>query len=660
MSINQKIHEVISDAWLNIYVNENTLFNPLESFPAYFDDKPHEYVLWLMQRPEYFYFICKEVLNIEILPFQSVILQELWIRKFPLLIACRGGSKSFLLALYSLLRSLLIPGRKIILCGSAFRQAKVIFNYIENIWDNAPLLRDLCGQNSGPHHEPDMYRFSIADSSIIALPTGTGEKIRGQRANDIIADEFAAQSRDIFENVIAGFASVRSTPVEAVKMVMSRILANKLGHDLGVEDDLKLDNQIILSGTAYYTFNHFAEYWRRWRSIIRSKGDPKKLVEVFGNEEIPEDFNWKDYSIIRLPYELLPKGFMDEAMVARSKATVHTGIYDMEFSALFSSDSNGFFKRSLIESCVLSKDNSIELPSGKVEFVPMLKGHKNKQYIYGIDPASEVDNFSIVVLEHNVDHRRIVYAWTTNRKEHRERVKMGLTRETDFYSYCARKIRDLMKVFPCLRIVVDSQGGGIAVSEALHDNDKLEEGEVPIWPVIDSKKPCETDGEPGLHLVELINFASSDWTAEANHGLRKDFEDKVCIFPYFDSVSLGLAQIADDKGNRIYDTLEDCLLEIEELKNELSTIVVTQTMTGKDRWDTPEVKLPGNKKGRLRKDRYSALLMANMVSRQLIRNPERYFVTTTGGFANRYVANDGSKAYIGPTWITSNLDGIYD
>ena len=38
----------------------------------------------------------------------------------------------------------------------------------------------------------------------------------------------------------------------------------------------------------------------------------------------------------------------------------------------------------------------------------------------------------------------------------------------------------------------------------------------------------------------------ADWLAEANHGLRKDFEDKVVLFPFFDAASIGLS-IEDDK-----------------------------------------------------------------------------------------------------------------
>jgi hypothetical protein len=109
-------------------------------------------------------------------------------------------------------------------------------------------------------------------------------------------------------------------------------------------------------------------------------------------------------------------------------------------------------------------------------------GDPNKKYIFGVDPASEVDNFSIIVLEINEDHRRIVHCWTTTRSEHKEKVKKGYSTETDFYAYCARKIRDLMKLFPCIHIAMDAQGGGIAVMESLHDKDKLKDGEIEIWP----------------------------------------------------------------------------------------------------------------------------------------------------------------------------------
>ena len=614
-----------------------------------------------MTNPDYFSFICKQILNIDILPTQALMLKEMWSRKFPMLIASRGFGKSFILSVYSILRALLVPGRKIVIVGAAFRQSKVLFEYMDSVWRNSPLLRDIVGGSGGPRRDVDMCRLKIGDSQITCLPLGDGSKIRGQRANDIIADEFASIPREIFENVVAGFAAVSASPVENVRRIAAKKKAIELGEVSEEEEEAHEEgaNQIILSGTAYYDFNHFAEYWKKWKSFITSQGDPKKLGEMFGEDGVPDGFDWRQYSIIRVPFELLPEGFMDAAQVARSKATVHSGIYQMEFGACFSTDSNGFFKRSLIESCVASPQNPISLPSGDIDFQAVLRGNPNARYVYGIDPASEVDNFSIVVMEVHEDHSRVVYCWTTNRSRHKEQVKAGMADESDFYSYCARKIRNLMKVFPCAEIALDAQGGGIAIMEALHDKDKIREGEVPIWPTIDDKKEKDTDGEPGLHIVELIQFAKADWVAEANHGLRKDFEDKTVLFPYFDSATLGLA-ISDDKiKNRIYDTLEDCVMEIEELKDELSMIIMSQTPSGRDKWDTPEVKLPGGRKDRLRKDRYSSLIMANMSARKILRTPPQQVYDTIGGFARGGRGDISGPEYVGPSWFTEGMKDVY-
>jgi hypothetical protein len=438
----------------------------------------------------------------------------------------------------------------------------------------------------------------------------------------------------------------------------------------------KMGNQAIISGTADYDFKHFAAYWKRYKTIIESKGDPHKLKDVF-KEEIPENFNWRDYSIIRIPYELIPKGFMDDKQVTRARATIHSGIYNMEYAACFVKDSEGFFRRTLIESCVASDKNNIILSSSNqksVVFDARTRGDIKHKYIYGIDPASEQDNFSIVILELHPDHNRIVYTWTTNRSNFKDRQKTGLTEEYDFYGFCARKIRNLMKLFPCERIGMDAQGGGIAIEEALHDPSKTREDEALIWPIIDLNKDKDTDNQPGLHILEMIQFAKAEWTSQANHGLRKDLEDKVLLFPNFDNLTLGLAMESEGKSivesdlNPLYDSLSECILEIEELKNELTTIVMTQTSQGpnaRDRWDTPEVKLSGGKKGRLRKDRYSALVIANMLARQMSRTLDTSMTYDAIGGDTRSIGKDNhEQMYKGPEWFTSSVNddfyrGIY-
>lgn len=643
MSTNQlRKLDLIEDAWLNITeedIKQAKKNNPFAPLPG--DQEKYGITeLRTLCRTSYISYAANVLLNVELLPIQSAILAEMWNKPFPMLIGSRGLGKTTLLAFYAMLKMILTPpskngnpGCKVIITGSGFRQAKQVFEYMEQVWSNAPRLRSLCKGTPGQgiKRENDRYTLTIGRNYAIAIPIGNGEKVRGLRATNVLADEFNSIDPTIFETVIQGFAAVAANPIEMVKNRSKALKAKELGVDIVLPE--RTSNQIVISGTCGYDFEHFSSYWKRYKSIIESKGDFDKLMEIF-NGDVNPAFNWRDFSIIRIPFSRVPPGFLDENILMRAKATTHSGTFGREYGAVFSKDSAGFFRRSIIEAAVANdkhiKDSS--WPSWcPVPFDAKLWGDKDKKYIIAVDPASEVDNFSIVVLELWPQHSRIVYTWTTNKKNHRELIRTGFTQENDFYAFCARKIRDLMKAFPCEHIALDAQGGGVAVTEALHNRNNLTSEDIPIWPIIDSEKPSPTDYEAGLHILELIQFADAKWISEANHGLRHDLESKTLLFPRFDSVSLEIASAKDmervaqfENENpglkaKPFDTLEDIVFEIEELKDELTSIVLTRTGVGsqsRDRWDTPEIKTPTGKKGRLRKDRYSSLLMANMVARQ--------------------------------------------
>ncbi len=637
-------------------------------------DNPHLEFIHFMSRPENFWFTCKWLLNINLAPFQVAILQELWNRKFPMLVASRGAGKTFLLAIYAILRAIFHQGAKVVIVGSAFRQAKFMFEYIKTIWDNSPILQHICGGiNNHPKRDIDECFFDVGQSRITAIPLGDGTKIRGLRANYIIADEFASIPLEIFEVVIKGFGAVSSNPTERAEKVARMELYRRLGEEeaaLEIEETLGFGNQTIVSGTAYYAFNHFYQYWKKYKSIVESQGDIRKLENIF-NGNIEEGFDWTAYSVIRMPYTLLPKGFMDEAQIASSKATIHRSLYNMEYGAVFAEDSDGFFKRSLIETCVTK--NPITLSSGNmVKFYASLNGSPSAEYVYGIDPASERDNLAIVILEVNPDHRRIVYSWTLNKQKLRDRVK-NEDSKIGFYNYCARKIRDLMKVFPTKHIGIDTQGGGLQLMEVLHNPGDLLQNELAIWPyIVDNNNPMKpdpfwwetekkpTDIENGLHILHEVNFAKAEFTSQANHGLRKDFEAQMTLFPAYDTAVLADALAHDHLLGREFDTLEDCVLEIEELKDELATIEHSQTsVQAREHWDTPEIKKAGGRKGRQRKDRYSALIIANMLARAIENRLKGHDVVSVGGYVGQNRKLKPGQLYTGPENIVSQMERNY-
>jgi hypothetical protein len=159
----------------------------------------------------------------------------------------------------------------------------------------------------------------------------------------------------------------------------------------------------------------------------------------------------------------------------------------------------------------------------------------------------------------------------------------------------------------------------------------------------------------------MCQFAKYEWLAEANHGMRKDFEDKILLFPFFDSITLGLSSSEDGLKSRMFDTLDECVMDIEELKDELSMIQMTQTSNGRDRWDTPEVIVGTGKKSKMRKDRYSSLLMANMAARILHRKPTQEEYQFYGGFATggHIPQKSDERLYIGPSWFADQMKDVY-
>lgn len=652
-----------------IITNDSTLFNPFLDIPMCAHNNFDEYLVYLMGKPEYFYFIIKVMFGMDTFPMQLLILKELFTHRFPILIGARGLSKTFTLGMYILIRMITTPGVKVVITGAGFRQAKLVFDVMESIWNKAPMFRNCFkGGKNGPFHGTDAWSFRLGESICWALPVGhDGSKIRGYRANCLLLDEMATVNQVIFEEVMSGFLSVSADSIEQMRQNSYINSKKKMGLKVYNEDkntDI-IQNQLILSGTAYYKHNHFYEYYSKWCAFINSRGDFDKVKDLISEKE-RDNFNYKDYAVMRIPVELIQSGHMDMSQISRIRASISQDVYFREYGAIFSDDSDGFYRRSLINHCTISKDNIITKDGEAIKFSPSIFGRKSKKHVYGVDPAYQGDNFAIVILEINDTHRRVVHCWTTQASDHKQRLKDGIITENNYYQYCVRKIRDLMTRFPCAYIALDKGGGGTAILESFADSSILRPGEVLILPVIDpTEKPQDTDFMEGDHILHVIK-PTSEWNTEANHSLKRDMETRDIIFPFHDEISYVEAEFYDPifvpslgESSVLYDTLEDCMSEIEELKNELSTITISETSSGKEHFDTPEKKTAGMRKGRLKKDRYSALLMANMIA----RNAENLIVRPLNTMENAMEAYFGNqkngKLFLGNGPIAEKLNSLY-
>jgi hypothetical protein len=151
--LDARVLEILENEWLGLgdVSLVETPYNPLVPQTQEDVERPDRFLLQTMMDPTYLGFFIEHVLNKTPHPLQVVIVQELWRRPFPLMVAARGAGKSFLLAVYFMAKAFLCQGIRIAITGAAFRQAKVVFEYCEEIWRNAPVLRDMCNSGDGPH-----------------------------------------------------------------------------------------------------------------------------------------------------------------------------------------------------------------------------------------------------------------------------------------------------------------------------------------------------------------------------------------------------------------------------------------------------------------------------------------------------------------------------
>ena len=573
----------------------------------------------------YLPFTVKTLLNMNLFPYQMAILHTLWTKRLPMMLATRGGSKTTMLGCYAITKALLDQGSKIVVAGAGLRQSGLVFESMENIWKNAPILQDICGSNNGPRRGILGFTWEIGDSKIVGIPIGTGEKIRGLRANVIIVDEFGSVNPDIFETVIRGFASVQSNNTfEKVKQQYQISALKSIGfgqEDIGdfIGNESQQGNQIILAGTATYQFNHFYKYYQDYCNMIYADASGKNAG---GGSE---------YAVIRLPWEQMPIGLMDKTILEQGRATMDSAIFKMEYGCVFAKDSDGFFPASSIHKATCP----IKTPDGEIRFFVEDYGQKNAKYVMGIDPASERDNFAISIVKVFDSHREHVFCWSTNRKKFelsrkkRPELYSGIQ---DYNTFILRKIHELCGRFNIIRINIDAGGGGRSIVEGLKDSSKIKEGEFCLFDIDDE----EVSDRQGAHIVKVIEFSSREWYEAAHYNLLKDMTTMKHLFPAYDALSVEQFRLTSPDDEIDDFSIENIQYEIEECKYQTTLVQEQTTAKGHKTWDLPKIKgvITEGIKLRLRKDHFTSLLLANDAARSLTKY-EPHVKHTFGGFSSK-------------------------
>lgn len=222
-------------------------------------------------------------IGIELLDIQKYAIYNSWTRDFILWLMSRNAGKTTLLAIYPMIRSMLIPFHATYFIGNTGEQAKESFKKMEKIAKHEIesfvgstdiFLNELKinGANSdGFIHNPASFTTELFNGSSIHTLNSNIINIKGRRANLVCYDEAGWFDEELFIQT---------------EQFVNQDENFKLGKGVNVELEPKgFPRQLIYASSASDTSSGFYQKYRRFseQMII---GDPKYFVCDFNVDAI--------------------------------------------------------------------------------------------------------------------------------------------------------------------------------------------------------------------------------------------------------------------------------------------------------------------------------------------------------------------------------------
>lgn len=328
--------------------------------------------------------------GMKMFPFQELVIKGWMANDFNLAVWGRGLSKTYSVAIFALLWAMFNPRNRIVVISFSFRASRNILDQCAKFLQEkgAGLFASSFPNNKdwGLTRATDEWVWTIPNGSTIkCLPLGDGTKIRGQRADTLIVDEFAFLPEPVVGTILQPFLVAQGNIQEAQNLKEhedAKIARGEMTEaDRTILEDFK---KVIFLSSACFRFEHLYRRYEEWIKDIKNDGSdpltPKPTASYF---------------VSRLSYEAAPNGLVNKKVIEDAMKNTSEAVFAREYKAEFTADSGGFFRASKMFDCTM-KDGE---DSPTVE----LKGEKGAEYVVAIDTAlsgaEDSDHFAIQVLK---------------------------------------------------------------------------------------------------------------------------------------------------------------------------------------------------------------------------------------------------------------------
>ncbi|WP_151035824.1 terminase large subunit domain-containing protein [Bacillus wiedmannii] len=462
--------------------NPNKTKEGFKKWTAFYRDNPHRFA--------------KEYLGVNLFLYQILLLWAMNKYSFFMYIAARGQGKSYIIAVYCVIRAILFPSSNIVLSSGTKGQARLIIT--EKIF---------ALKNNSKNVEREIKEFKTsANECYVVFRNGSkitavtsGDSARGYRANILIVDEFRLITKETIDTILRPFLNVNRTPP---------YLSNPKYRHLSEE------NKEIYISSAWYK-NHWI--WDSFKSYLNSM--------VAG----------KDYFVAVLPWQLsVFHNLLSRKRVEqqRTEEDFDQMSWDMEYEALFVGENeNAYFKLDDVQKC-RTLPKAFYPPTNR-EFVENKDKRKKLSNMPKQAGELRIVSMDIALMGSSKAVKNDTTAFTLIRllpdgAEYRRDVVYMESLQGGNAELQAIRLKQLYYDFEGDYVAMDTNGNGISVFDSctkiLYDRDR--DVEYPAWTVINDEMMDERKIDQ--NAIPIIYSIKAN--AELNHkvatGLRSAFEKK--------------------------------------------------------------------------------------------------------------------------------------
>lgn len=522
-----------------------------------------------------------DYLNIQLKLFQKILIYMMIVSTHFAYFAARGQGKSWLVALYCVVRCILFPGSKIIIASFRKEQAIEIIQKIDedflklHSWGSANLRAEISYISTSVNGA----RCDFKNGSWIKCAVAS-DSARHNRANIIVVDEFRLVPKTIIDTILKKFLTAPRQPGYLSKPEYQ-------GQEQYEERNCEM----------YMTSAYYKEHWcyRKAQSYFVNMLDETKK-----------------YFCVGLPYQIsIKEGLLSRAQVQdeMSEEDFDPITWDMEMNCLFQGEGEGaFFKYDDITPRRKIKKAFYPLKIYKAHNIAIPDLEPNEERILSVDVAL----MSSKKRNNDASALTIGRSFPTDNYEYSDNVVYQETHEGLVTDDLGLLVMRMFYQYKCTQLVLDANGVGLSIFDFI-TKDQYDPEYGCTYAALsccnndEMAERCKVKG--AAKLVWAIK-ASQEFNSKAATALRTGLQTgRINLLVNEFECEDTIKQV---RGYKQMTPVEQASLKIPYIQ---TSFMINEMVNLESTITNNVVKL--KEKSGMRKDRYSSLMMQYYVVQQL-------------------------------------------